>query len=88
VHDRLGGPRRRDRGDRTAPPDGRAAGGGSLRELDLRKRSKISVVAIRREVDGQGRVLVPVADDRILPDDILVVVAPRNAVQQLLEVST
>lgn len=62
--------------------------GRSLRELDLRKRTKISVVAIRREVDGQGRALIPVADDRILAEDILVVVAPRNAVQQLLEVAT
>lgn len=62
--------------------------GRSLRELDLRKRTKISVVAIRREVDGRGRALIPTADDRILAEDILVVVAPRNAVQQLLEVAT
>ena len=62
--------------------------GRSLRELDLRRRSKISVVAIRRELDGRGRALIPTADDRILPEDILVVVAPRNAVQQLLEVAT
>lgn len=62
--------------------------GRSLRELDLRKRTKISVVAIRRELEGRGRALIPTADDPILPDDILVVVAPRNAVQQLLEVAT
>jgi trk system potassium uptake protein TrkA len=62
--------------------------GRSLRELDLRKRTKISVVAIRREVDGRGRALIPTADDRILAEDILVVVAPRNAVQQLLEAAT
>ena len=62
--------------------------GRSLRELDLRKRTKISVVAIRREVDGRGRAIIPTADDRILAEDILVVVAPRNAVQQLLEVAT
>jgi trk system potassium uptake protein TrkA len=62
--------------------------GRSLRELDLRKRTKISVVAVRRELDGRGRALIPTPDDRILPDDILVVVAPRNAVQQLLEVAT
>lgn len=61
--------------------------GRSLRELDLRRRAGLSVVAIRRELDGRGRALMPTADERIAPDDILVVVAPREAVHRLLEVS-
>lgn len=59
----------------------------SLRELDLRQRLGLSVVAIRREIDGRERVLIPTATEVISADDILVVVAPRDDLHRLLEVS-
>lgn len=62
--------------------------GRTLRELDLRRRAKLSVVAIRREAGGRGRVLLPTADEQIQSSDILVVVAASDAVHRLVESSS
>jgi len=59
--------------------------GRTLRQLDLRKRTALSVVAIRRDVDGKGRAIVPSPDEIIRGDDILVVVGSPQAVDKLLE---
>jgi len=54
--------------------------GKSLRELDLRKRFEISVLAIKR---GEAMLVNPSGDERILPGDILVVLGTTAKLSEL-----
>lgn len=54
--------------------------GKSIRELDLRKRFEISVLAIKR---GEAMLVNPSGDERILPGDILVVLGTTAKLSEL-----
>ncbi|WP_333784943.1 TrkA family potassium uptake protein [Thermocrinis sp.] len=54
--------------------------GKSLKELDLRKRFEISVLAIKR---GEAMLVNPSGDERILPGDILVVLGTTAKLSEL-----
>ena len=60
--------------------------GRTLLDLRLPRRFNVSVVAVRRQQDGRGKLLVPPRPEEPLQaEDILVVVAPPGAVTDLLE---
>lgn len=59
--------------------------GRTLQELRLPNRFNVTVVAIRREVDGHGQVIMPTAELRLAPGDVLVVVSPPGAAHALTE---
>lgn len=59
--------------------------GRTLIELKLPARHDVTVVATRRTVEGEGRVMLPIPTDPIRADDILVVVARSQAVERFLE---
>lgn len=65
------------------PP--RAIVGRTLVELSLPKRFGVTVVGTRRMIDGKGHLQMPDPRDPIREDDIIVIVAPTAAVQQLME---
>jgi Trk K+ transport system NAD-binding subunit len=48
-------------------------------------RFNVTVVAIRREVDGHGQVIMPTAELRLAAGDVLVVVSPPGAAHALAE---
>lgn len=54
--------------------------GNSLKDLDMRKRYGLNVLAIKRNEDV---VISPKADEKILKDDILVVVAENENIKNL-----
>lgn len=58
--------------------------GRSLIELALPRRFGVTVVAVRRVVDGHGVVRQPDPREAIRSDDILLVVARRGATEDLL----
>lgn len=53
----------------------------SLKELDLRKRHDMTVLAIKR---GERLIVNPSGDEFILPDDVLVVLANKNKVYSMV----
>lgn len=59
--------------------------GRSLMELELPRRFGVTVVALRRMVDGRGQVMMPDPRDPVRPDDVLIVVSRPGAVSGLLE---
>lgn len=58
--------------------------GRTLIELKLPSRYDVTVVATRRTVNGEGRVMLPDPTDPIRNDDILVIVARSGAIQTFL----
>lgn len=59
--------------------------GRSLAALELPRRFKVVVVAIRRMVEGRSRVVMPDPRAPLQPDDILVIVAEQNATRTFTE---
>jgi trk system potassium uptake protein TrkA len=59
--------------------------GRSLRELELRRRFQVSIVAIRRSGAGSGQLVLPGADDVIRADDVLLLVSTPEASSALSE---
>jgi trk system potassium uptake protein TrkA len=57
--------------------------GHSLRDLELPRRFGVTVVAIRKA--GKGAVVLPVPEERLGKDDVLVVVAKEGAVTRMME---
>lgn len=57
--------------------------GRTLRELKLRQKFDISIIAVRRIHNGHGIIVQPAPDDPIQKNDILVVVAPPGATLKL-----
>lgn len=62
------------------PPE--AVQGRPLAEVELPKRHRITVVAIR---GADGRIRLPGPDEVIAPDDVLVVVSEEQAITRFLE---
>ena len=59
--------------------------GRTLIELELPRRFGITLVAIRRVVNGEGTVAVPSPRDPVQAEDVLIVVSRPGAIQVLLE---
>lgn len=59
--------------------------GRTLIDLKLPARYDVTVVATRRTINGEGRVMLPDPNDPIRNDDILVVVARSEAIQTFME---
>jgi trk system potassium uptake protein TrkA len=59
--------------------------GRNLIELSLPKRYKVSVVAVRREVRGEGSILLPDPTAPFEEGDVLVLAAKRGSVDDMLE---
>jgi trk system potassium uptake protein len=59
--------------------------GRALTDLSLPRQFQVTVVAIRRGGEGPDRVVMPEADSRVLEGDVLVLVGPRNASNQIVE---
>lgn len=59
--------------------------GRDLIELDLRSRFGITVIALRRDVEGKGTLLMPEPREPIRAGDILVVVSRPGAVNAVFE---
>ncbi len=59
--------------------------GKTLIELRLPNRFDITVVGTRRTVDGKATIVMPDPREAIKEDDILIVVAPPDAVDRALE---
>lgn len=58
--------------------------GKSLRELELRPRLGLTLVAIKRVIDGKERTLVaPLPDDRIERGDVLSLLGPKDRLEKL-----
>ncbi len=57
--------------------------GRTLAELQLPQRFNITVVAVRQE--GSGAVALPNPNERLKPDDIIIVVSREDAVARLME---
>jgi K+/H+ antiporter YhaU regulatory subunit KhtT len=54
--------------------------GKTLRELDIRRRFGVSVLAIKR---GENLIVNPVGDEKILPGDILVVLGTTEQLSSM-----
>jgi trk system potassium uptake protein len=65
------------------PP--KAMVGRSLMELALPKRFNVTVVAIRRNEGGAGKVILPNPQEPIRADDILVIVSASADINRLVE---
>lgn len=65
------------------PP--KAIWGRELASLELPQRVGANVVAMRRVVQGAGRVIIPTGREVLRGDDILVVVSPPGTLRRLLE---
>jgi len=66
-----------------APPE---FAGKSLKELQLRNRYGLTLIAIKRKPDGGGPEVTnvaPTADDQILADDVLALLGPNERLAQL-----
>ncbi|MCB9681324.1 MAG: TrkA family potassium uptake protein [Alphaproteobacteria bacterium] len=63
----------------------RAFVGRSLNDLQLPRRFQVTVVAIRRDNDGKGGLVMPTASEVLVAGDVLVLVAPHGAAQALAE---
>lgn len=61
------------------------ARGRTLAELQLPKRHQLTVLAIRRGAEGQGKVVLPSADLTVLAGDVLVVVGTPMAAVRFAE---
>ena len=59
--------------------------GRKLVDLELPRRHGITVLAIRREHEGQGRVLPPEPEAPLQDEDLLIVVSRPDAIGELLE---
>ncbi|MCB9665676.1 MAG: TrkA family potassium uptake protein [Alphaproteobacteria bacterium] len=59
--------------------------GSSLKELGLPGRFQVTVVALRRQQEGAGRLLLPRADTVVQADDVLVLVGPPRAAHELAD---
>lgn len=59
--------------------------GRRLSELHLPSSAQLTVLAIRRRVEGVSRVLLPSAELQIESGDVLVVVGPTGAARRLVE---
>lgn len=57
--------------------------GRTLAELELSRRFGVTVVAIRRQVEGRGEVVEPDAHEPLRRDDLLVVVSRPGATEEL-----
>lgn len=62
-----------------------AFAGRTLRALELPTRYGITVVAIRRKLQGKGQLEQPSADYTLGEEDLLVIVAKPGAVQQMTQ---
>lgn len=61
--------------------------GRKLVDLELPRRFQLTVLAVRRNVRGAGRVLLPSAEMVIEGGDLLVLVGPTGAARRLAEAS-
>lgn len=59
--------------------------GRTLRDLELPRRFGLTVVAIRRKVQGESQVDQPAADYVLGEDDLLIIVAKPGAVQSMTQ---
>lgn len=59
--------------------------GRTLADLQLPRRFNVTVVAVRRNEHGVGRLLLPEPGDPLRKDDILVLVGPPGVAQTLTE---
>jgi trk system potassium uptake protein TrkA len=59
--------------------------GRRLSDLALPRQFQVTVVALRRTENGQGRLLLPDAETRIGEGDVMVLVGPKGASNRLVE---
>jgi trk system potassium uptake protein TrkA len=70
-------------GERLATPPGLL--GRRLSDLALPRQFQVTVVALRRSENGQGRLLLPDAETRIAEGDVMVMVGPKGASNRLVD---
>jgi trk system potassium uptake protein TrkA len=59
--------------------------GRTLSQLQLPRNYQLTVLALRRSVDGKGKVLLPNAEMTVQSGDVLVVVGPEGATRRFAE---
>jgi trk system potassium uptake protein TrkA len=68
-----------------APPT--LALGRTLAQLHLQKHYQLTVLALRRSVNGKGRALLPTAELTVQAGDVMVLVGPEGAARRFAEES-